>query len=275
MLADLQNIKYLDKNNLFIIAGPCVIESYENALEIAEHLNNLSDKYQLPFIFKGSFTKANRTRYDSFQGIGDEKALEILAKISQKLNVPVLTDIHTESDAKMAAKYVDVLQIPAFLARQTSLLQAAAATNKYVNIKKGQFMSPEAMHFAAQKVSITGNTKIMLTERGTMFGYGDLIVDFRGIPAMKSSGYPVITDITHSLQQPNTSQGVTGGKPELIELMGRTAIAAGTDGIFFETHPNPAEAKSDGANMLSLDKADRLLKTLLQISNAMKDIELE
>lgn len=271
MLEDLRKLKYTDKNKLFIIAGPCVIESYDNAFEIAEHLKNLSDKYQLPFIFKGSFTKANRTRYDSFQGIGDIKALEILAQISEKFDIPVVTDIHTENDAKKAADYVDILQIPAFLARQTSLLQAAATTNKYVNIKKGQFMSPEAMHFAAQKISITGNTKIMLTERGTMFGYGDLILDFRAIPSMQNTGYPVVTDITHSLQQPNSNEGVTGGRPELIELMGRTAVAAGTDGIFFETHPNPKQAKSDGANMLPLHKADSLLNSMLKIANAMKE----
>ncbi len=274
MLSDLFNLKHRDNCSLFIIAGPCVIESKENAFEIAEYLSTLSDKYKLPFIFKGSYRKANRTRYDSFRGIGDEKALSILAEAGKQFNIPVLTDIHTEEEAKKAAEYVDILQIPAFLARQTSLLQAAAATNKYVNIKKGQFMSAEAMHFAAEKISITGNTKIMLTERGSMFGYGDLIVDFRSIPIMQSSGYPVVTDITHSLQQPNSSSGVTGGRPELIELMAKTAVAAETDGIFFETHPNPQKAKSDGANMLPLDKADRLLYVISHLHNAIKEIKL-
>lgn len=273
MLKDLPKLKHRNGCPLFIIAGPCVIESRDNAFEIAETLTKLSDKYQLPYIFKGSYRKANRTRHDSFRGIGDEKALRILNEIGSQFGIPVLTDIHTEEEAKTAAAYVDILQIPAFLARQTSLLNAAARTNRYVNIKKGQFMSAESMHFAAEKVSITGNTKVMLTERGTMFGYGDLIIDFRSIPSMQNTGYPVVTDITHSLQQPNSGSGVTGGRPELIETMAKAAVAVGTDGIFFETHPKPAEAKSDGANMLPLEKADRLLQTVSHLRNALSQIQ--
>jgi 2-dehydro-3-deoxyphosphooctonate aldolase (KDO 8-P synthase) len=262
---DLPNLKHYETGKLFFIAGPCVVESEENAYEIAEELVRISDKHKAPLIFKASYRKANRTRIDSFRGIGDEKALNIIKKIAKSFNIPVTTDIHTEEEAKLAAKYVDILQIPAFLARQTALLTAAARTNKYVNIKKGQFMSPEAMQFAAEKVSNTGNTKIMLTERGTMFGYGDLIVDFRGIPVMQETGFPVVTDITHSLQQPNTGSGVTGGRPELIETMAKTAVAAGTDGIFFETHPKPSEAKSDGANMLPLERAEALIEKLCRL----------
>lgn len=266
---DLPNLKYTDQNKFFVIAGPCVAESEKNAFEIAETLVKLSRQYQFPFIFKASYRKANRTRADSFRGIGDEKALAILKKIAESFDIPVTTDIHTEKEAKMAARFTDIIQIPAFLSRQTSLLTAAARTNKYVNIKKGQFMAPQAMEFAAEKVSQTGNTKVMLTERGTMFGYGDLVVDFRSIPVMQQTGFPVITDITHSLQQPNTGNGVTGGRPELIETIGKAAVAAGSDGIFFETHPNPAEAKSDGANMLPLHKADELLDKLLRIKQAI------
>ena len=267
---ELPNLKHTDSGQFFMLAGPCVVESKENVFEIADELVKISDKYKVPLIFKASYRKANRTRHDSFRGIGDEKALNIIKLVSEKYKIPVVTDIHTEEEAKIAAKYVDILQIPAFLARQTTLLTAAARTGKYVNIKKGQFMSAGSMQFAAEKISITGNTKIMLTERGTMFGYGDLIVDFRSIPEMQKTGFPVVTDITHSLQQPNTGNGVTGGRPELIETMGKAAIAVGTDGIFFETHPNPKTAKSDGANMLDLKYADTLIKKLSKIRNTIQ-----
>ncbi|MEA2041104.1 MAG: 3-deoxy-8-phosphooctulonate synthase [Bacteroidota bacterium] len=270
---ELSNLKHTDSNQFFMLAGPCVVESSENIFEIADELVRISDKYKVPLIFKASYRKANRTRYDSFRGIGDQKALSILKRVSETYDIPVVTDIHTAEEAALAANYADVLQIPAFLARQTSLLVAAARTGKYVNIKKGQFMSAGSMQYAAEKVSITGNTKIMLTERGTMFGYGDLIVDFRSIPEMQKTGFPVITDITHSLQQPNTGSGVTGGRPELIETMGKTAIAAGSDGIFFETHPNPSKAKSDGANMLPLRRAESLVRRLAQLRQVINSFE--
>ena len=268
---ELSNLKHTGSGQFFMLAGPCVVESKENVFEIAAELVKISNKYKVPLIFKASYRKANRTRHDSFRGIGDEKALKIIKSVSEKYNIPVVTDIHTEEEAKIAAHYVDILQIPAFLARQTALLKAAARTGKYVNIKKGQFMSAGSMQFAAEKVSITGNTKIMLTERGTMFGYEDLIVDFRSIPEMQKTGFPVITDITHSLQQPNTGSGVTGGHPELIETIGKAAIAVGTDGIFFETHPDPKTAKSDGANMLHLKHADSLIQKLSNIRNVIKN----
>lgn len=265
-------LKHTDSGNFILLAGPCVIEGKEMAFEIAEELCRISDKYNIPFIFKGSYRKANRSRLDSFTGIGDEKALEILKAIGEKYNIPIVTDIHTETEANLAAKYVDVLQIPAFLCRQTELLVAAAKTGKVINIKKGQFLSAESMQFAAQKVVDAGNTKIMLTERGNSFGYQDLVVDFRGIPTMKAIGFPVILDITHSLQQPNQTSGVTGGQPQLIETIARAGIAVGVDGIFMETHPNPGQAKSDGANMLALDKAEKLLKNLVAIKQLINNL---
>ncbi len=263
------NIKYTDTNNFFLLAGPCAIEGEEIAFEIARKIKEVTDKLQIPFVFKGSFKKANRSRLDSFTGIGDEKALKILAKIGKELNVPTVTDIHTEQDAELAAKYVDVLQIPAFLCRQTDLLVAAAKTGKVVNIKKGQFLSAESMKFAVDKVTQSGNSNVMLTDRGTMFGYQDLIVDYRAIPEMQKNNVPVILDITHSLQQPNQTSGVTGGKPELIETIAKAGIAVGVDGIFIETHTNPTEAKSDGANMLDIKHLEDLLTNLVNIRKAI------
>ena len=253
MIQNIPYIKNVNKNNFFLLAGPCVVENEEVVFEIANKIVTITDKLGIPFIFKGSFRKANRSRLDSFTGIGDIKALKILGKVRDQLKIPIVTDIHTEQDAAIAAEYVDVLQIPAFLCRQTSLLVAAANTGKVVNIKKGQFLAPESMKFAVDKVIESGNSNVMITDRGTMFGYQDMIIDYRGIPEMQSFGYPVILDITHSLQQPNQSSGVTGGKPELIETVARAGIAVGVDGIFIETHPDPANAKSDGANMLHLD----------------------
>jgi len=265
MINSIPNIKNTKENNFFLLAGPCVVESEENVFEIAKHLIKVTNKLKIPFVFKASFKKANRSRIDSFTGIGDIKALEILKKVRTELNIPIVTDIHTEEDAEIAAKYVDVLQIPAFLSRQTDLLIAAAKTGKVVNIKKGQFMAPNAMKFAVQKVKDAGNENIMQTDRGTMFGYGDLIVDFRSVPIMQKNKYPVVVDVTHSLQQPNTSSGVTGGQPEMIETIAKAAIVVGADGIFLETHPNPAEAKSDGANMLNLKYTEELLTRLVKI----------
>lgn len=256
MINSIPNIKHTNENNFFLLAGPCVVESEENVFEIAKHLIKVTDKLKIPFIFKASFKKANRSRIDSFTGIGDKKALEILKKVRNELKVPVVTDIHTEEDAKIAAEYVDVLQIPAFLSRQTDLLIAAAKTGKLVNIKKGQFMAPDAMKFAVQKVKDAGNENIMQTDRGTMFGYGDLVVDFRSVPIMQKNNYPVVVDITHSLQQPNQTSGVTGGQPEMIETIAKAAIVVGADGLFLETHPNPAKAKSYGANMLNLKRCN-------------------
>lgn len=263
-IEDLRN-----KKNFFLLAGPCVIEGEEMALHIAEHIANITQRLDIPFVFKGSYRKANRSRLDSFTGIGDEKALKILRKVGETFHVPTVTDIHETHEAQMAAEYVDVLQIPAFLCRQTDLLVAAAHTGKVVNIKKGQFLSPGAMQFAAQKVVDTGNKNVMLTERGTTFGYTDLVVDFRGIPEMQAFGYPVIMDITHSLQQPNQTSGVTGGLPALIETLARAAVAVGVDGLFLETHPEPSMAKSDGANMLKLDRLEGLLERLLKIREAI------
>lgn len=265
-------LKYTDSGNFILLAGPCVIEGEEMAFEIAEKLCAISDKYKVPFVFKGSYKKANRSRLDSFTGIGDEKALNILKAIGEKFNIPVVTDIHTEQEAALAALYVDVLQIPAFLCRQTDLLVAAAKTGKVVNIKKGQFLSAESMQFAAQKVIDAGNNNVMLTERGNSFGYQDLVVDYRGIPEMRKTGFPVILDVTHSLQQPNQSAGVTGGQPQLIETIARAGIAVGADGIFMETHPNPAVAKSDGANMLALDKAEKLISNLVEIRKTINKL---
>jgi 2-dehydro-3-deoxyphosphooctonate aldolase (KDO 8-P synthase) len=262
-------LQHTDSGNFLLLAGPCVIEGEAMAFEIAEKLCTLSNKYKIPFVFKGSYRKANRSRLDSFTGIGDEIALNILKAVGEKFNIPVVTDIHTEQEAALAAQYVDVLQIPAFLCRQTELLVAAAKTGKVINIKKGQFLSPDAMQFAAQKVVDAGNNNVMLTERGNSFGYQDLIVDYRGIPTMQKTGFPVILDVTHSLQQPNQSSGVTGGQPELIETIARAGIAVGVDGIFMETHPNPSVAKSDGANMLPLDKAEKLLQNLVAIKQTI------
>jgi len=268
MIQYLENIHHKDSKNFFLIAGPCAIESEEMAMEIAEKIVKLSDKYQIPYIFKGSFKKANRSRVDSFTGIGDVKALEILKKVGEKFNIPTTTDIHENEHAALAAQYVDVLQIPAFLVRQTDLLIAAAETGKAVTLKKGQFLSPEAMKFAVQKVQDSRNEKTAIIERGNSFGYTDLVVDFRGIPTMRNYA-PVILDVTHSLQQPNQNSGVTGGRPELIETIAKAGIAVGADGIFIETHPNPECAKSDGANMLKLDLLDDLLGKLTRIREAI------
>jgi len=257
-------LKHTDSSNFFLLAGPCAIEGEDMALRIAEHILNITDKLQVPFIFKGSFKKANRSRIDSFTGIGDEKALEILNKVSTSFDIPTVTDIHKESDAALAAEYVDVLQIPAFLVRQTDLLVAAAKTGKVVNLKKGQFMSPESMQHAVQKLKDSGNDQVMITDRGTMFGYQDLVVDFRGLPTMRSYA-PTVLDVTHSLQQPNQSSGVTGGRPEMIETIARAGIVNNVDGLFIETHFNPSQAKSDGANMLDLDLLEGLLTRLVQI----------
>ncbi len=252
-------------NNFFLLAGPCVIEGEKMALEIAETIVETTKRLDIPYVFKGSYRKANRSRIDSFTGIGDIEALKILKKVKETFGVPVVTDIHSVEEAEMAAEYVDILQIPAFLCRQTDLLVAAAKTGKMVNIKKGQFLSPEAMSFAVQKVRDAGNEEVAITERGTTFGYTDLIVDYRGIPEMQHNNCPVILDVTHSLQQPNQAQGVTGGRPDLIETVARAGIAVGADGLFIETHQNPAVAKSDGANMLQLDKLPQLLERLTAI----------
>lgn len=263
-LSRIPQIKHTAANNFFLLSGPCAIEGEDMALRIAEHIITITDKLNIPYIFKGSFKKANRSRLDSFTGIGDEKALKILRKVSETFNVPTVTDIHTEQDAAMAAEYVDVLQIPAFLARQTDLLVAAAKTGKTVNIKKGQFMSPESMKHAVTKITETGNEQAIITDRGTMFGYHDMVVDFRGVPTMKQYA-PVVLDVTHSLQQPNQASGVTGGRPALIGTMAKAGIAAGVDGLFIETHFDPANAKSDGANMLDLSLLEKLLTDLVAI----------
>lgn len=256
--------------NFFLLAGPCVIEGEEMAMRIAERIVGITDKLKIPYVFKGSYRKANRSRPDSFTGIGDEKALKILEKVNKTFGIPTVTDIHAASEAAMAAEYADVLQIPAFLCRQTDILVAAAETGKVVNVKKGQFLSPDAMRFAIDKVVEAGNPNVMITERGTTFGYQDLVVDFRGIPEMKTNGYPVVLDVTHSLQKPNQTCGVTGGMPELIETIAKAGIAVGVDGIFIETHENPAVAKSDGANMLKLDLLEDLLVKLVRIRRAIR-----
>lgn len=260
--ANIPGIKFTDSGNFLLISGPCVVESESLVFETAEHLKMLSEKFRIPFIFKSSYRKANRSSAGSFTGIGDLKALEILGRVREKYSLPVITDIHNPDDAPIAAGYVDVLQIPAFLCRQTDLLVAAAMTGKWINIKKGQFLSGSAMKFAVGKVTGAGNNRVMLTDRGNMFGYQDLVVDFRNIPEMQKLGVPVIMDITHSLQQPNQEQGVSGGKPEMIETIGRAAISIGADGIFIETHPDPSVAKSDGANMLKLSGMESLLRKL-------------
>jgi 2-dehydro-3-deoxyphosphooctonate aldolase (KDO 8-P synthase) len=262
-------LKGLRPDRFFLLAGPCVIEDENSPLFIAETLKNICQKLDIPFVFKGSYRKANRSRLDSFTGIGDEKALKVLQKVAKEFGIPVVTDIHAAEEAQMAAEYVDIIQIPAFLCRQTDLLVAAANTGKIVNIKKGQFLSGEAMGFAVEKVRQSGNDKVMLTERGSMFGYQDLVVDYRNIAAMQKFEVPVILDATHSLQQPNQSNGVTGGQPELIGLIAKAGIATGVDGLFMETHPDPAKAKSDGANMLRLGEVEGLLKQLVRIKEAL------
>ena len=264
-------LKHTGKNFL-LLAGPCVIEGEEMAFNIAGKISEICDKLEIPFVFKGSYRKANRSRIDSFTGIGDEKALAILKAVGEKFNIPTVTDVHSAAEATIAAQYVDVLQIPAFLCRQTDLLIAAAETGKVVNIKKGQFLSAESMKFAVDKVRDSGNNKVMLTERGTTFGYQDLVVDYRGIPVMKTNNCPVILDITHSLQQPNQTSGVTGGKPELIETIAKAGIAVGADGIFIETHPDPSIAKSDGANMLRLDLLENLLTKLVKLKQTVDSL---
>lgn len=262
-------MKNLRSDRFFLMAGPCVIEDETSPLFIAETLKNICQKLDIPLIFKGSYRKANRSRLDSFMGIGDEKALKVLQRIGKEFEIPVVTDIHSAEEAPMAAQYVDMLQIPAFLCRQTDLLVAAAKTGKTVNIKKGQFLSGEAMGFAVEKVRQSGNDKVMLTERGSMFGYQDLVVDYRNIAAMQKFDLPVILDVTHSLQQPNQSSGVTGGQPEMIGLIAKAGIAAGADGIFMEVHPEPKKAKSDGANMLRLELVEDLLQRLVRIKEAL------
>ncbi len=267
-----QYINSSPTGNFFLLAGPCVIEGEEMALDIAERVLSLTSALGIPYVFKGSYRKANRSRIDSFTGIGDIKALGILKKVRDTFHIPVVTDIHTAEEAEMAAEYVDILQIPAFLCRQTDLLVAAARTGKMVNIKKGQFLSPDAMRHAVQKVRDAGNQQVAITERGTTFGYQDLIVDYRGIPEMQKNGCPVILDVTHSLQQPNQTAGVTGGRPDMIETIARAGIAVGVDGIFIETHQNPSVAKSAGANMLPLDQMGRLLSHLTLIRAATNSI---
>ena len=269
MLDNLPNLNNTESGQFFLIAGPCVVEDEALCFKIAERVAGVCDNLEIPYIFKASYRKANRSRSDSFTGIGDLAALDILRKIKNRLKIPVLTDIHSPEEAAIAAAYVDILQIPAFLSRQTDLLTAAAETGKYVNIKKGQFMAPASMKFAIEKVVSQGNRNILLTDRGTMFGYQDLIVDFRGIVEMKKTGYPVVLDITHSLQQPNQDSGVSGGLPEMIETLARAGIATGVDGLFLETHPAPARALSDGANMLELDSIDNLLENLKLLRNTV------
>ena len=268
MINNIPKIKNTGSGNFFVMAGPCAIEGEEMAFKIAEKILDITSRLQIPFIFKGSFKKANRSRIDSFTGIGDEKALSILKKIGTELDIPTVTDIHENKDAELAANFVDVLQIPAFLVRQTDLLVAAAKTGKHINLKKGQFMSPESMAHAVRKVQDSGNKNIFLTERGSMFGYHDLVVDFRGIPEMKQFA-PVILDVTHSLQQPNQSSGVTGGRPEMIETIAKAGVASGADGIFIETHFDPKNAKSDGANMLDINNLEDILIKLIKIKEAL------
>ena len=268
MINNIPKIKNTGSGNFFVMAGPCAIEGEEMAFKIAEKILDITSRLEIPFIFKGSFKKANRSRIDSFTGIGDEKALSILKKIGTELDIPTVTDIHENKDAELAANFVDVLQIPAFLVRQTDLLVAAAKTGKYINLKKGQFMSPESMAHAVRKVQDSGNNNIFLTERGSMFGYQDLVVDFRGIPEMKQFA-PVILDVTHSLQQPNQSSGVTGGRPEMIETIAKAGVASGADGIFIETHFDPKNAKSDGANMLDINNLEDILSKLIKIKKAL------
>ncbi len=257
------------EHSFFLLAGPCVVESEQLIMETAATLREICARLQIPFVFKASYRKANRSSASSFTGIGDLQALELLQQVRSKVGVPVVTDIHTAEEAALAARYVDMLQIPAFLCRQTDLLEAAGRTGKFINIKKGQFLSGPAMKFAAEKIQNTGNNNVLLTERGTTFGYQDLVVDFRNIHFMRALGFPVVMDVTHSLQQPNQPDGVTGGQPALIETLASAAIAAGAEGLFIETHPDPAKAKSDGANMLRLDKMESLLTKLVRIRAAI------
>ncbi|MBK8807085.1 MAG: 3-deoxy-8-phosphooctulonate synthase [Bacteroidales bacterium] len=264
-LKEIPRIKYTESNNFFLLAGPCVVENEKIVYEIAQKIKAITESLQIPFVFKASYRKANRSRLDSFSGIGDIQALELIKAVGKELNVPTVTDIHSAQEAEMAAEYVDILQIPAFLCRQTDILVAAAQTGKVVNIKKGQFLSAASMIHAVNKIVESGNNKIILTDRGTMFGYQDLIVDYRAIPEMQKFGFPVVLDITHSLQQPNQAEGISGGKPELIETIAKAGIAVGADGIFIETHPNPAQALSDGSNMLNLELLESLLIKLVKI----------
>jgi len=268
-LKDLFARQQYDEKNFFLLAGPCVVESEELIMEVAEKVAGICQKLGIPYVFKSSYRKANRTSASSFTGLGDEVALQMLKRTAEKFNLPVVTDIHSPEEAAMAADFVDILQIPAFLCRQTDLLVAAAKTGKIINVKKGQFVSGEAMKFAVEKIKNAGNNKVMLTERGTTFGYQDLVVDYRNIPAMRAHGVPVVMDVTHSLQQPNQTSGVTGGNPQLIGTIAKAAIAAGADGLFIETHPNPSVAKSDGANMLKLDLLENLLEQLVRIRKAV------
>lgn len=271
MIPSIPNLRFQNTGNFFLIAGPCVVESEELIMRTAQEIMRVTEALRIPLVFKSSFRKANRSRSDSFTGIGDEKAFNILKKVRGEFSVPVITDIHDASEAMQVSEFADVLQIPAFLCRQTDLLAAAGRTGKFVNIKKGQFLSPDQMQFAAAKVSETGNSNILLTERGTTFGYSDLVVDFRGIPVMQRFGYPVVLDCTHSLQQPNRSGGVSGGLPQMIETIAKAGIAAGADGLFIETHPDPSKALSDGANMLPLSQLGPLLTKLVRVKMAISD----
>ncbi len=273
MIKDINKIKNAESENFFLLAGPCVVENKEVCLRVAEKAIEITSKLKIPYIFKASYRKANRSKADSFMGIGDQEALDILREVGNRFDVPVVTDIHNPDEAALAAEVAEILQIPAFLCRQTDLLIAAARTGKHVNIKKGQFLAPGSMRFATAKIMEEGNNNIILTERGTTFGYQDLVVDFRGIPEMKKTGFPVVLDITHSLQQPNQGTGVTGGKPELIETIAKAGIAVGADGIFIETHPDPQIALSDGANMLALDKLEKLLEKLTRLREVVKEFE--
>lgn len=269
MIDKLTKISHTSSGNFFLIAGPCVVENEKMPFEIAEAVLKICDRLSIPYIFKASYKKANRSRIDSFTGIGDEKALRIIRNVGEQFGIPVLTDIHSEQEAELAAAYADVLQIPAFLCRQTELLVSAAKTGKFVNVKKGQFVSPEMMKFAVEKVQQSGNPNVILTDRGSTFGYQDLVVDFRGIPVMQSFGVPVVLDVTHSLQVPNRASGTSGGQPQFIEILAKAGIAAGVDGLFLETHPNPGSAKSDGENMLRLDLLENLLTKLITIKKAL------
>ena len=269
MLDKIKNIKHLENNNFFLIAGPCAIEGEKMAREVAKKILEITNRLKIPFIFKGSYKKANRSRLDSFTGIGDIEALEIIRDIGKLFNIPTITDIHTPQEASIASEYVDILQIPAFLCRQTDLLVAAANTGKAINIKKGQFLSPASIKHALNKIKDSGNNNVMLTDRGNMFGYQDIVVDYRGIPTMQSFGVPVLLDVTHSLQKPNQQNGITGGNPQMIEIIAKAGVAAGVDGIFLETHPEPNKAQSDGDNMLELNKLEDLLTKLVRIREAI------